>query len=103
MKYFGKAKDMSITILSANTEDSSKRDQWLGFVQTIKVFMHNENLKIKGKIENSVEKLDKKLNSEIKIVKTELKTDIVELKHEIESAKGEILTEIRDMFNKSIL
>lgn len=43
MKQFRKATDMSITILSADTDDNSRRDQWLGFVQTIKVYMHSEN------------------------------------------------------------
>ena len=56
---------MSITILSANTDDSSKRDQWLGFVQTIKVFMHKENNLIKDKIEKNMKSVEKKLDNDI--------------------------------------
>ena len=93
LKTIGMVSNMSLFVLSADDQLTSGSESWLGFIQTMKVLMKEQNTSLKDHLDESIQAVEQNLKSEISSVQQDLKTSISEVKQEI-------LEEIMAMFRK---
>ena len=93
LKTIGMVSNMSLFVLSADDQLTSGSESWLGFIQTMKVLMKEQNTSLKDHLDESIQAVEQNLKSEISSVQQDLKTAISEVKQEI-------LEEIMAMFRK---
>ena len=83
LKTIGMLSDMSLFVLSADDQLTSGSESWLGFIQTMKVLMKEQNSALKDHLDESIEAVEQNLKSEIQSVQQDLKTSMSEMKQDI--------------------